>query len=98
MGIATVTHLCGTQDISVYDTRKVRDKLDVAKVSLLIVRTCVSIGGIHLQGSSARISLRSDYLLMILEYSISLESDLAYVLICIRNAGYAIADIFDALV
>jgi len=58
MGIATVTHLCGTQDISVYDTRKVRDKLDVAKVSLLIVRTCVSIEGIHLQGSSARISLR----------------------------------------
>jgi len=44
MGIATVTHLCGTQDISVHDTRKVRDKLDVAKVSLLIVHTYRSEG------------------------------------------------------
>lgn len=74
MGIATVTHLRGTQDFSVYGTR---DKLDIAKVSLLIVRTCVSIGGIHLQGSSANQSAQNDYLLMIPEYTTNLESDLA---------------------
>lgn len=79
-------------------TRKVCDKLDIAKVSLLIVRTCVSIGGIHLQGSSANQSAQNDYLLMTLEYSTSLESALADIFICVRNAGYATADIFDTLV
>lgn len=74
MGIATVMHLCGTQDFSVYGTR---DKLNIAKVSLLIVRTCVSIGGIHLQGSSVNQSAQNDYLLMIPEYTTNLESDLA---------------------
>jgi len=44
MKIATVTHLCGKRDISVYDTRKVRDKLDIAKVSLLIVHAYRSEG------------------------------------------------------
>lgn len=81
-----------------YGTRKVRDKLDIAKVSLLIGRTCVSIGGIHLQGSSANQSAQNDYLLMTLEYSTSLESDLADIFIRVRNAGYTTADIFDTFI
>jgi len=41
IGIATVTHLRRTQDFSIYGTRKEHDKLDVAKVSLLIVHVHV---------------------------------------------------------
>jgi len=41
IGIATVTHLRRTQDFSIYGTRKEQDKLDVAKVSLLIVHVHV---------------------------------------------------------
>lgn len=57
--IATVTHLRGTQDFSVYGTRKVHDKLDIAKVSLLIVHTYMSIDrGRYTFKEARRISLR----------------------------------------
>lgn len=99
-GIATVTHLRGTQDFSIYGTRKVHDKLDVAKVSLLIVRTCVSIVGIHLQESLANQSAQNGLLIDDpYIYLTTLESHLTSIFVCVKNAGCTIVDahIFDML-